>query len=735
MSFRSLFTRNIKSTRRPAARLRLLELEAREVPSVTIADLPNQELFIDRPLFLPVTVTNTPNGPVTVTASSNTAQLKAEVVTGGRTLVLTVSGTDNLNVAFTGTLTLRLFEDVAPLATKTIIDLVNSGFYNNKLFHRIIDGFIIQGGSPLGDGIGGSTLPDVSDEFNKDYTFASSGLLAMANAGDDNNNSQFFITDIDQSITSRPNHLNFNHSIVGILTGGFDTFQKIITTPVSGSTPTHSVTITGASIITDTSNAVIKLSPQAGFSGTANITISAKDNDNMPVLDTLTLTGVTDPNNDNPFLGPISNVSTSTNAPVTINLTSTDLQNDAVTYGLTATTNASNVTINLNTATGVATVTPAAGFTGVVNLTASVKDAGNSPDTQKFTMTVTAATTATTTVVTLSTGTAAAAVGNSLALIATVSGVGTAKGTIEFFSNGVSKGIANVYDNHAAILYTPNAAGTESITAVFTSSTANVTGSTAPGVNLVSTTSAIVLRQLFNVAGSAVGQTARVTATASSGSDIDVTPFGSFTGGVAIAVADVNDDGQDDIVAVPGLGGGSIVIVINGVDGSILKQRIMFEDTFRGGLTLDVGDFAGKGYAQVVVGAGNTGGPRVTVWDFKLDQLVYNYFAYDQVFRGGVQVDAADLRSNGFALIVTGAGVGAGPIVAIFDGLKAAVNQAPTEYGRRFPDAASQSNRDGIKVSEGLPRADRTKLINVVSLNGINLADIDLFTSGGIFGS
>ena len=133
--------------------------------------------------------------------------MTADVVTGGRSVRFDVSGVDSTNTPFTGSLTVRLFENSAPLATGTIINLVNAGFYNNKIFHRVIPGFVIQGGSPNGDGIGGSTLPDVQDEFNADFTFASNGLVAMANARDDNNNSQFFITDLNLPLASRPENL------------------------------------------------------------------------------------------------------------------------------------------------------------------------------------------------------------------------------------------------------------------------------------------------------------------------------------------------------------------------------------------------------------------------------------------------------------------------------------------------------------------------------------------------
>ena len=92
-----------------------------------------------------------------------------------------------------GTFEIELFEDKVPVTTKNFIDLVDKGFYNGLIFHRVIDGFMIQGGDPEGTGMGGPgyTIPD---EFNKDLRHDSEGILSMANAGPNTGGSQFFIT-------------------------------------------------------------------------------------------------------------------------------------------------------------------------------------------------------------------------------------------------------------------------------------------------------------------------------------------------------------------------------------------------------------------------------------------------------------------------------------------------------------------------------------------------------------
>src|SRR4029079_15075791 len=92
-------------------------------------------------------------------------------------------------------------------------------------------------------------------------------------------------------------------------------------------------------------------------------------------------------------------------------------------------------------------------------------------------------------------------------------------------------------------------------------------------------------------------------------------------------------------------------------------SKMMFEDTFRGGLFLDVGDARGLGYSQVLVGAGEGGGPRVTLLDVKQNAVLMNYFAADQNTRGGISVDVGEIVPGRGQMIVTGGGPGNGPVV------------------------------------------------------------------------
>lgn len=94
-----------------------------------------------------------------------------------------------------GTFTIELFEEKAPLTTGNFIKLVNQGFYNGLIFHRVIPQFMIQGGCPEGTGTGGPGYT-IKDEFHKDLSNVR-GTIAMANRGPDTGGSQWFINVVD----------------------------------------------------------------------------------------------------------------------------------------------------------------------------------------------------------------------------------------------------------------------------------------------------------------------------------------------------------------------------------------------------------------------------------------------------------------------------------------------------------------------------------------------------------
>lgn len=119
-----------------------------------------------------------------------------------------------------GEFVVRLFDDQAPKTVNNFVFLARDGFYDGTTFHRVLDGFMAQGGDPTGTGMGGPGY-QFEDEFSPDLTFDRAGLLAMANSGPNTNGSQFFIT-----YDATP-HLNNLHTIFGEVIEGMDVVNGI----------------------------------------------------------------------------------------------------------------------------------------------------------------------------------------------------------------------------------------------------------------------------------------------------------------------------------------------------------------------------------------------------------------------------------------------------------------------------------------------------------------------------
>ena len=144
-----------------------------------------------------------------------------------------------------GTFDIELFEDKAPKTTGNFITLVEKGFYNGLIFHRVIDGFMIQGGCPKGDGTGGPgyTIPD---EFHPDLRHSGEGILSMANAGPNTGGSQFFIT------LAKTEWLDGHHAVFGKVVKGMDVVKAIgkVETDPFRDRPYEDVKITKITILT-----------------------------------------------------------------------------------------------------------------------------------------------------------------------------------------------------------------------------------------------------------------------------------------------------------------------------------------------------------------------------------------------------------------------------------------------------------------------------------------------------
>jgi len=119
-----------------------------------------------------------------------------------------------------GNFKIELFGDKAPLTVGNFLKLVDNGFYNGCVFHRVIPDFMIQGGCPHGTGHGGPGYT-IRDEFHPDLKHNSKGILSMANAGPNTGGSQFFIT-----VAPTP-WLDGKHAIFGKVVDGYDIVEKI----------------------------------------------------------------------------------------------------------------------------------------------------------------------------------------------------------------------------------------------------------------------------------------------------------------------------------------------------------------------------------------------------------------------------------------------------------------------------------------------------------------------------
>lgn len=358
---------------------------------------------------MPITASDPDGQPLHFAATVSNKKVTAVFAPrSNRSLLINVSG-DAANGALTGTMVLQLFEDLTPLTTARIIDLVNSNFYNGLLFQRVIKGFVAQGGGATNDPNFESGVT-IDDEYVKTLTYDGFGQLGMANMASssgngthDSNDSQFFITDVDLSIdnpTNRsPESLNFEQPIFGQLTSGFDVLTEIMATPVGPnpndpneiSAPLSNVVINTATIITNSQDAVLRLAAAPKFRGTVTVTISATNAENESVTQALQVNVITDTNTSPAFLGPIpSNITVTQNVAAAFVVTSADIDGLPTQYGiedLDTGAYPTNMIVTYIPKTKLISFSPNLTLTGVVNMIIGVTDKIHSYDTQKFTLT------------------------------------------------------------------------------------------------------------------------------------------------------------------------------------------------------------------------------------------------------------------------------------------------------------------------------------------------------------
>jgi len=152
------------------------------------------------------------------------------------------NGTQVILETTLGNITIQLYNDM-PITVGNFKNLIEKGYYDGIIFHRVIDGFMIQGGDPTGTGYGGPGYT-IKDEFT-DHNQNNRGTIAMANSGPNTGGSQFFINLVNN------NHLDKMHPVFGKVVEGMDVVDAIgkVKTGVNDR-PLQSVTIIRARVIT-----------------------------------------------------------------------------------------------------------------------------------------------------------------------------------------------------------------------------------------------------------------------------------------------------------------------------------------------------------------------------------------------------------------------------------------------------------------------------------------------------
>jgi len=167
----------------------------------------------------------------------------------------------------------------------------------------------------------------------------------------------------------------------------------------------------------------------------------------------------------------------------------------------------------------------------------------------------------------------------------------------------------------------------------------------------------------------------------------------SFAGGVFVSAGDVDGDGLADIITGAGAGAASHVKAFKGTSGAELASFFAYDPSFLGGVRVAAGDVDGDGRADLVTATGAGGGPHVKVFNGLTLNPDASFFAYDPSFLGGVNVATGDVNGDGLADIITGAGATGGPHVKVFDGRNGAELRSFFAFDR--------SSTGGVNVAAG----------------------------------
>ena len=245
-------------------------------------------------------------------------------------------------------------------------------------------------------------------------------------------------------------------------------------------------------------------------------------------------------------------------------------------------------------------------------------------------------------------------------------------GLVQFFDNGVALGAPVAVSNNVATYSTSTLAGGRhtitanylgspngSTTRYFSSSTGTIYQAVTATSNLIVTGTNEGGGPQINVYNLLTQETTKFFAFAP-----------SFMGGVRVASGDVTGDGVNDVVVAAGPGGGHQVNVYDGTSLQLIHSFYAYNAAFDDGIFVAVGDVNGDGYADIITGAGQGGGPHVQVFSGQNYSNIASFFAYNPAFTGGISVASGDVNGDGYSDVVVGAGPGGGPHVLAVSGFQ-----------------------------------------------------------------
>jgi large repetitive protein len=291
-------------------------LECRQLLSITLPTIANVTLPAGTTVFVPLAGSD-PGQTLSYSATASDYSKLTPVMMPqtNKTLELKVkiNGVDQV-------MDFQLFDDLAPATTAHIEQLVNSGFYNGLSIYRNGKSngnpFVIQGGNDPPTGAIKADQASIAEEFNPVLQFTAAGGLAMARSSAPGTSStEFFVTE------EPARFLDYNYTLFGVQTSGTSVISTIAAMPNQDSTQDPSglgylqtpLTITSASIITDTQKGVLELRAPTGVTGTVAVTVTARDGTNAPVTRSFDVTVAADSasNPANPFAAKIPTAPTS----------------------------------------------------------------------------------------------------------------------------------------------------------------------------------------------------------------------------------------------------------------------------------------------------------------------------------------------------------------------------------------------------------------------------------------